>query len=37
MALETIARKYIPVFYKINYSQLLKENHAEKTGLKMAL
>ena len=37
MALETIARKYKPGFYEINYSQLLKENHAEKIGLKMAL
>lgn len=37
MALETIARKYDPKFYKENYSHLLKENHAEKIGLREAM
>lgn len=37
MALETIARKHDPKFYKENYGQLLKENHAEKIGLRQAM
>ncbi len=37
MALETIARKYDPKFYNENYSHLLKENHAEKIGLRDAM
>lgn len=37
MALETIARKYNPEFYKENYSHLIKENHAEKFGLIYAM
>lgn len=37
MALETIARKYNPQFYKENYSHLIKENHAEKIGLRNAM
>lgn len=37
MALETIARKFNPNFYKKYYAHLIKENHAEKTGLKLAM
>ena len=37
MALETIARKFDPKFYDSNYSHLIKENHAEKFGLKEAM
>ena len=37
MALETIARKYDSKFYKENYSHLIKENHAEKIGLRDAM
>lgn len=37
MALETIARKHSPDFYKKNYNKLLKENHAEKIGLQQAM
>lgn len=37
MALETIARKFNPKFYSSNYSHLIKENHAEKFGLKEAM
>ncbi|MCR5146769.1 MAG: hypothetical protein K6B70_05450 [Clostridia bacterium] len=37
MALETIARKFNPDFYKKYYAHLIKENHAEKTGLKLAM
>ena len=37
MALETIARKYDSKFYNENYSHLLKENHAEKIGLREAM
>jgi len=37
MALETISRKVDPEFYEKNYAKLLKENHAEKIGLKQAM
>ncbi len=37
MALETIARKFDPNFYKKYYTHLIKENHAEKNGLKLAM
>jgi len=37
MALETISRKVDSEFYKKNYAKLLKENHAEKIGLKQAM
>lgn len=37
MTLETIARKADPNMYEKNYSNLLKENHAEKVGLFLAM
>lgn len=37
MALETIARKQAPEIYDENWSSMLKENHAEKIGLNMAI
>ena len=37
MAMETIARKQAPEIYDANYAHLLKENHAEKLGLDIAL
>ncbi len=37
MALETIARKQSSKFYDDNYAHLLKENNAEKLGLRMAM
>lgn len=37
MAMETLARRQAPEIYDTNYSHLLKENHAEKLGLEMAM
>ena len=37
MALETIARKEDPKFYQEFYGNLLKENQAQKIGLKLAM
>ncbi|MBR1539915.1 MAG: hypothetical protein IJ629_01850 [Clostridia bacterium] len=37
MALETIARKEDPKFYQEFYDNLLKENQAQKLGLKLAM
>ena len=37
MAMETIARKQSPEIYDANYAHLLKENHAEKLGLEIAM
>ncbi len=37
MAMETLARKQAPEIYNANYEHLLKENHAEKIGLELAI
>lgn len=37
MAMETLARRQVPEIYDANYTHLLKENHAEKLGLEMAM
>ena len=37
MAMETLAKKQAPEIYDANYAHLLKENHAEKLGLEIAM
>lgn len=37
MAMETLAREQAPEIYDANYAHLLKENHAEKLGLEIAM
>lgn len=37
MAMESLARKQAPEIYNANYAHLLKENHAEKLGLKLSM
>jgi len=37
MAMESLARKQSPEIYNANYAHLLKENHAEKLGLKLSM
>lgn len=37
MAMESLARKQAPEIYNANYAHLLKENHAEKLGLKFTM
>ena len=37
MAMESLARKQSPEIYAANYAHLLKENHAEKLGLKLSM